>query len=416
MPRPAHVTWPVLWTLFCLAPISEVQAQSRLSVYVDSVLYNSGTAISCRPGATLLFQCEYLVADQPVFQPFPPQLCYQVAAGCVGITTSSPTPPWSSGKLRSNSTISGVASGTTRYYSCQYTTPSVSSYVTILFTDSAVYPANVELATTVTCPPTTTPPTTSTTTRPTTTITITTKPTAAGTTRYSSTSARTTAPTIQGSEGLTDLNPLIYTVVGVFLLGVLAIIIIITCWIRARRMFNSHLVNLRSTTSPFDYLDYISEGDLTPITTTEFIISMQQQRPPTYNQSQELEVLSSAADGNPPSLPPRNGTSRTTDTAQVPSTTPTPTPTSPSPLTRHPNDSVSPEEAEVIESRINTVNRRLIRASRGRGRSSRRASGAQTDSDTATLLSNDRDNSPPNLFEEGHTPSQSEGTQMSLLL
>ena len=116
---------------------TEVQAQSRLSVYVDSVLYNSGTAISCRPGATLLFQCEYLVADQPVFQPFPPQLCYQVAAGCVEITTSSPTPPWSSGKLRSNSTISGVASGTTRYYSCQYTTPSVSSYVTILFTDSA---------------------------------------------------------------------------------------------------------------------------------------------------------------------------------------------------------------------------------------------------------------------------------------
>ncbi|KAL5467436.1 hypothetical protein EMCRGX_G031659 [Ephydatia muelleri] len=170
-----------------------------MSVYVDSVLYNSGTAISCRPGATLLFQCEYLVADQPVFQPFPPQLCYQVAAGCVGITTSSPTPPWSSGKLRSNSTISGVASGTTRYYSCQYTTPSVSSYVTILFTDSAVYPANVNCvdgsstaapstvpssstrATTVTAPPTTTPPTTSTTTRPTTTITITTKPTARST-------------------------------------------------------------------------------------------------------------------------------------------------------------------------------------------------------------------------------------------
>lgn len=103
-----------------------------------------------------------------------------------------------------------------------------------------------------------------------------------------------------------DLNPLIYTVVGVFLLGVLAIIIIITCWIRARRMFNSRMVNLRTTTSPFDYLDYINESNLTPITTTEFIISMQQQRPPTYNQSQELEVLSS--DGNPPSLPPRNGT------------------------------------------------------------------------------------------------------------
>ena len=45
---------------------------------------------------------------------------------------------------------------------------------------------------------------------------------------------------------------------------------------------------LRSNSAPQDYLDYISDNEFTPMTTSEFLASLQQ-RPPTYNESAEIE-------------------------------------------------------------------------------------------------------------------------------
>ena len=70
------------------------------------------------------------------------------------------------------------------------------------------------------------------------------------------------------------------------LLGTLAIVAIITCWIRARKSFHNR--QLRPDSSPQDYLDYISDNEFTPLTTSEFLASLEQ-RPPTYNQSEEME-------------------------------------------------------------------------------------------------------------------------------
>ena len=77
---------------------------------------------------------------------------------------------------------------------------------------------------------------------------------------------------------------------------------IVTCWIRARRSFHSRII--RPNNTPQDYLDYISDNEFTPLTTSEFLASLQE-RPPTYNQSEEMsqqenpqttrETLSSAA-------------------------------------------------------------------------------------------------------------------------
>ena len=81
------------------------------------------------------------------------------------------------------------------------------------------------------------------------------------------------------------LKPLIYTVASVILLGTLAIVSIVTCWIRARRSFQSRI--MRPNNTPQDYLDYISDNEFTPLTTSEFMASLQE-RPPTYNQSEEM--------------------------------------------------------------------------------------------------------------------------------
>lgn len=81
------------------------------------------------------------------------------------------------------------------------------------------------------------------------------------------------------------LKPLIYTVASVILLGTLAIVAIITCWIRARRSFHNRII--RPNNTPQDYLDYISDNEFTPLTTSEFMASLHE-RPPTYNQSEEM--------------------------------------------------------------------------------------------------------------------------------
>ena len=45
---------------------------------------------------------------------------------------------------------------------------------------------------------------------------------------------------------------------------------------------------LRSNSAPQDYLDYISDNEFTPMTSSEFLASLQQ-RPPNYDESAELE-------------------------------------------------------------------------------------------------------------------------------
>ena len=108
------------------------------------------------------------------------------------------------------------------------------------------------------------------------------------------------------------LNPLIYTVASALLLGVLTLVSIITCWLRSRK--NTHLRTLLPQESPQDYLDYIQEGQFTPLTTSEFIASLRE-RPPTYNESQDIErqiqdenetTETTPPLNNAPPLPPRN--------------------------------------------------------------------------------------------------------------
>lgn len=82
------------------------------------------------------------------------------------------------------------------------------------------------------------------------------------------------------------LNPLIYTISAVILLGTLAIVAITTCWIRARRSFHGRL--FRQNNTPQDYFDYITDNEFTPLTTSEFAASLQE-RPPTYIESERLE-------------------------------------------------------------------------------------------------------------------------------
>ena len=95
----------------------------------------------------------------------------------------------------------------------------------------------------------------------------------------------TVSPSLPTCVCLSGLKPLIYTVASVILLGTLAIVAIITCWIRARRSFHSRTI--RPNNTPQDYLDYISDNEFTPLTTSEFLASLQE-RPPTYNQSEEM--------------------------------------------------------------------------------------------------------------------------------
>lgn len=70
------------------------------------------------------------------------------------------------------------------------------------------------------------------------------------------------------------------------LLGTLAIVAIITCWIRARRSFNNRI--FRPNTTPQDYFDYINDNEFTPLTSSEFAASLQE-RPPTYVESERIE-------------------------------------------------------------------------------------------------------------------------------
>lgn len=101
------------------------------------------------------------------------------------------------------------------------------------------------------------------------------------------------------------LNPLIYTISAVILLGTLAIVAIITCWIRARRSFNNRI--FRPSTTPQDYFDYINDNEFTPLTSSEFAASLQE-RPPTYVESERIEQTgeNSESDENrvPPIIPP----------------------------------------------------------------------------------------------------------------
>lgn len=88
------------------------------------------------------------------------------------------------------------------------------------------------------------------------------------------------------------------------LLGILALIAIITCWLRSRK--NARIDTLLPRDSPLDYLDYIREGQFTPLTTSEFLASLHE-RPPTYNESQDIERrLKEDEESPPPPLPPRN--------------------------------------------------------------------------------------------------------------
>ena len=100
-------------------------------------------------------------------------------------------------------------------------------------------------------------------------------------------------------------------------LGILTIVAIITCWLRSRKNVNIRQP-LLPRDSPLDYLDYIQEGQFTPLTTSEFLASLSE-RPPTYNESQDIEQqmrLCEQTDENatPPPLPPRNEAATTSNT------------------------------------------------------------------------------------------------------
>lgn len=95
------------------------------------------------------------------------------------------------------------------------------------------------------------------------------------------------------------LNPLIYTTVTALLLVVLTLIAIITCWLRSRKISSQR--TLLPQESPQDYLDYIREGQFTPLTTSEFLASLNE-RPPTYFESQDMQRRQ-VEDGTTPSPP-----------------------------------------------------------------------------------------------------------------
>ena len=94
------------------------------------------------------------------------------------------------------------------------------------------------------------------------------------------------------------------------LLAVLTIVAIVTCFIRSRKAI--HRRTLLPRDSPLDYLDFIQENEFTPMTTSEFLASLRE-RPPTYNESQDIErriqeerVEGEDNESQPPPLPQRN--------------------------------------------------------------------------------------------------------------
>lgn len=110
------------------------------------------------------------------------------------------------------------------------------------------------------------------------------------------------------------VNPLIYTVIAVFLLGTLAVVAIVTCWIRARKTFYRRH-RLPQFTTPRDYFDGISDSDFTPLTANQFYASLRD-APPTYHESEVIEASlredqtsRDPTNESPPPLPPRNHSS-----------------------------------------------------------------------------------------------------------
>ena len=107
---------------------------------------------------------------------------------------------------------------------------------------------------------------------------------------------------------------MIYTVIAVFLLGTLAVVAIVTCWIRARKTFYRRN-RLPQFTTPRDYFEGISDSDFTPLTANQFYASLRD-APPTYHESEVIQANlrddqgnNSSNDQTPPPLPPRDHTS-----------------------------------------------------------------------------------------------------------
>jgi len=97
----------------------------------------------------------------------------------------------------------------------------------------------------------------------------------------------------------------------VFLLGTLAVVAIVTCWIRARKTFYRRN-RLPQFTTPRDYFDGISDSDFTPLTANQFYASLRD-APPTYHESEVIEASlredqtnRTTSEQSPPPLPPRN--------------------------------------------------------------------------------------------------------------
>ena len=101
---------------------------------------------------------------------------------------------------------------------------------------------------------------------------------------------------------LPGLNPLIYTTMAAILLVALTLISIVTCWLRSRKMSSQRTLLPQET--PQDYLDYIREGQFTPLTTSEFLASLHE-RPPTYGESQDIQRrMDNGEDDDAPPVPP----------------------------------------------------------------------------------------------------------------
>lgn len=105
---------------------------------------------------------------------------------------------------------------------------------------------------------------------------------------------------------------MIYTVIAVFLLGTLAVVAIVTCWIRARKTFYRRN-RLPQFTTPRDYFEGISDSDFTPLTANQFYASLRD-APPTYHESEVIQASlredqasgGPSDDQTPPPLPPRD--------------------------------------------------------------------------------------------------------------
>ena len=104
---------------------------------------------------------------------------------------------------------------------------------------------------------------------------------------------------------ITGLNPLIYTLLAVTLLGTASVVAMISCWMRHRRIMQRRREALFGT----EYLDFMGEQDFTTVTTNQLLASLGE-APPTYQQSEVIEQRLRQADDSdeetPPPLPPRN--------------------------------------------------------------------------------------------------------------